>query len=160
MLKAIWENIGNRGAWAEIYLVGEIDETTNFEALLGSVPGDIRINCKKITRINSRGIRSWVHFFTRLRNSGKRVVFHKVSPILVEMMHAFYDFHFGAVVTSVCVPYLCSNCRKEYIGVVSRENIETFAHSESSSHLSCPCCGGEASFNGGDRVNYLRPLLA
>jgi len=159
MLKIIKTTLGNRGETTKIQLSGTIDETTNFEVLFGQVSQELHVVCRHVTRINSCGIRSWVRYFTKIRNVGTKVVLQECSPALVEIMSLFFNFAFGISVQSVSMPFECVRCKRNYVALLSQANLNTFATQGETLSTQCPHCRGQAKFNGGVELNYIRPIL-
>jgi hypothetical protein len=101
-----------------VLLQGQIDEDTNFEGLSG-IESPIVFNFKNLTGISSIGIRSWVNFLKDL--GAKEIFYEECSPLIVRQMNMVPSFLGNAKVLSVFVPYVCENCEKEKLVLVSAD---------------------------------------
>lgn len=129
-----------KGDVLQVMLVGEIgQEEVNFSQLSGTAPKKLVVNCKDVARINSSGVRAWLRHFQSLTDKGLPPVFQELSPALVTQLNLIKNFACGGSIESICAPYLCNDCKKEYA--------KTFATSEvisSKGKLAggkCPHCG-------------------
>jgi DNA-directed RNA polymerase subunit RPC12/RpoP len=93
-----------------VNLIGVIDEDSDFSPLL-KIQNPINFNFKKVTAINSCGIRSWVNFMKDC--SSVNIEFSECPPLVVRQMNMVPSFIGKASVTSVYIPYVCDNCENE-----------------------------------------------
>lgn len=128
-----------------LHLIGTIDETADFERQIPDVPKDLTVNCKKVDRINSTGIRLWVKFFKGITNRGHRVKFVECSPALVEQINTIPGFLAGGVVESIFVPFTCSGCHASFMQLNSLGRLKMTY--QSLPEPACPKCGEKAIFD-------------
>lgn len=128
------------------YLKGVIDETTNFNALLGTLPPEVEFNCRQVSKINSNGVKSWIVHFSAVAKSGVKFSFVEMSIPLVEQLNSLANFPCTAPVISIESPYLCTNpkCKKEVKVILQTSTIDPQAEVEP---VKCPHCGGSAEFD-------------
>ncbi len=71
----------SKGTATIIYLDGSIEETPPLDQVFGPIQTkEIQVSCKKVNRLNSAGVRSWIKFFEGLRNKGTQFRFFECSP--------------------------------------------------------------------------------
>jgi hypothetical protein len=127
-------------------LEGVIDETTDFQKLIGNPKAELRLNCREIRRINSGGIRNWTKYFTALLSGGVKVTLEECSPQVVEFLNQVTEStNRGISIESVHVPYFCEACDKEVLSLHSVEQLKQAGCQVSDTK--CPTCGGSASFD-------------
>lgn len=129
-----------------IYLSGCITEEADFQPIFGMNAGQLlRIDLADIERINSCGVREWIHFVSQLSRDGANYELARCSPSIVRQLNMISNFKGSGTVHSVMLPYYCSECQHE----VHR----TFEISGSGEQptiddtLPCPKCGAVAEFD-------------
>ena len=128
-----------------IRLSGSIEESVNFEQLIGEVPQEVIVNCKGIPRINSVGVKGWISYFKKLQEKGVKIRFQECSTAIVEQINLISNFTCGGEVESIYVPFSCGNCNTELVGLfpttaLKQANFQIPA-------LKCTKCGGQAEFD-------------
>src|SRR3954471_5079082 len=107
MLKVTKTQNGNV---CSIVLDGVLDEQVDLVELFGPISGELTVNCRKVTRINSSGVRSWVKYFRGLAKSNQKFTLLECSPAIVELL----NFTAGEIpkssVISICLPFFCAAC--------------------------------------------------
>jgi anti-anti-sigma regulatory factor len=132
-------------------LVGDIDETTDFEKALGlgatstGLPKSIDLYTSGIDRMSSIGIKAWISYFRVLTSKGVTLRFFECSPVIVAQCNLIMNFLCGGTVESVCVPYLCGKCRHELRATIQSAQIPQ--PGTEMPQLKCPKCGGSAFFD-------------
>src|SRR5262245_22049792 len=96
-----------------IELEGDINQDSDFSALFGDVRGTLEIRCDAVVSINSVGVKEWIGYFTRLRDSGVALKFSGCSSPLVYQMNLVSNFIRSNEVVSIYVPFLCESCKEE-----------------------------------------------
>lgn len=120
-------------------LVGVIDETTDFSKLIGdSLPKELHLNCKGVTRINSMGTRGWVKYFEAVSARGTLVTLKDCSPAIVEQLNLIVNFAPKGEVESVCVPFYCNSCSSQLIASFRTADLKKSQLNVPS--LKCPKC--------------------
>lgn len=100
------------------YLQGDIDEDSVFNQI-GQEAGELIINWKGVTSINSCGVRNWVNFIKTM--SDRTTYYIECPPLVVKQMNMIPSFLGNATVYSVYVPYVCDNCDTEKLVLVTAE---------------------------------------
>ena len=129
--------IDAQGGASHVALLGAVTEAASFTPLtqLGT---PVRIDLAGVERINSIGVRNWIHFVKQCESSGIDLSFERCSPAIVQQISMISNF-MGARsrVTSLFAPYLCGSCNAEHLELVS----VTPGHPVAVQHaLSCPKC--------------------
>lgn len=142
MVNVIKEQKGNI---VSVRMVGSIEETVEFENLVGPVSGEVHVNCKGIPRINSVGVKGWIKYFQGLSAKGVKLRFVECSTAIVEQINLISNFVCGGAVDSIYVPFSCTGCKGEFIGLFKTEDLKklNFAIPD----LKCGKCGGKAVFD-------------
>lgn len=129
-----------------ISISGSIEENVNFDQLIGPpVSGEVIVNCKEISRINSVGVKSWIRYFQSVQQKGGKLKFVECSTSIVEQINLISNFTCGGVVESIFVPFSCKNCKAELLGLFKSEDLKKFNLEIPS--VKCNKCGGEAVFD-------------
>ena len=126
-----------------IRLSGSVDESTNFDSLVGPVPAELIVNCKEINRINSVGVKAWIKFFSNCSSRGVKIKFLECSTSIVEQLNMISNFNCLGVVESIYVPYACSTCKKELLGLYKTEDIKKNNSQAPSMDCGQPQCKAE-----------------
>lgn len=134
-----------RGSGLAVRFSGTIDETTDFAKLIGPVETELRVNCKEVVRINSAGVRSWIVYFQELADRHVKLRFQECSPPIVEQVNFMMNFCAGSAIESVCVPYLCDACKRQFVIVLSVDDLRVLG--TRLPQVACPKCGGSALFD-------------
>lgn len=142
MVKVAKEQQGNA---LVVRLSGSIEESVNLEELVGQTPGEVIVNCKEITRINSVGVKGWIKYFSSLQAKGVKLTFQECSTAIVEQINLISNFICGGTVESVFVPFACSNCKSELIALFKVADLK--AGDLNLPELKCTKCGGKAVFD-------------
>lgn len=128
-----------------VRLTGPVEENVNFEALIGGVTGELTINCKGVPRINSVGVKAWIKYFQGLASKGVKITFSECSIAIVEQMNLISNFTCGGTVESIFVPFACSSCKGELVGLFKVTALKSSGFKLPS--LKCSKCGGNAVFD-------------
>ncbi|HWU89344.1 MAG TPA: hypothetical protein VN253_18910 [Kofleriaceae bacterium] len=123
-------------------LIGAIDESTDFAALVGQIPNGrlVRIDLSGIERISSVGVRSWINFMEKLMLQEMQVELHGCSVAIVRQLSMISQFRGHGTVRSVFAPYYCADCNTEQLRLID-------LHAEVAPQLhkpvACPTCGAD-----------------
>jgi anti-anti-sigma regulatory factor len=142
MLTATQEKLGNATLFR---LSGAIEESANFDQLLGPPPAELVINCKDVPRINSVGVKFWIKYFQLAQSKGTKLKLIECSTAIVEQINLISNFTCGAEVESIYVPFSCESCHKELIGLFKTTDLK--ALNLRLPELKCSKCGGKAVFD-------------
>lgn len=134
-----------KGAVLEIKLSGSIEESVDFEKLVGEVSGELHVNCKEVPRINSIGVKGWIKYFSSLATKGVKLKFSHCSTAIVEQINMISNFTCGGAVESVYVPFSCQTCKAELVGLFKAEDLKKLQLKLP--ELKCTKCGGKAVFD-------------
>lgn len=142
MLNVIKEQKGNV---LVLRLAGSIEESVNFEQLVGTPPAELHVNCKEIPRINSVGVKAWIKFFQGAQSKGTKLKFLECSTAIVEQVNLISNFTCGGVVESIFVPFACTTCKSELVGLFKTDDLRKLQLRLPD--LKCSKCGGKAVFD-------------
>jgi hypothetical protein len=153
MLNIIKERVGNA---LSIRLTGSlVGECVNLETLIGPTPAVLKVSCKSLVRLNSNGVRAWIRYFESVKARGTRVQLTECSPAIVDKLNSFRNFACGAEVVSIYVPYFCTGCKRELVGLFAVEELKRSGLRMPELH--CPSCSRRAEFDDSPR-EYFRFL--
>jgi len=107
-----------------IELTGAIEENVQFEQLIGSLQGELTVNCRGVTRINSVGVKTWIRYFQNLKFTGKVFKFTEVAYPLIEQLNMITNFACGGEVVSILLPFSCVQCQKEFVASVTTAELK------------------------------------
>jgi len=128
-----------------VRLDGTIEETTNFDQLIGAPSDELHVYCRGVSRINSIGVKSWIKYFQTLASSGVSFKFFECSTAIVEQINLISNFTAGGSVESMYVPFACTNCKTELVGCFRCEDLRKLQFKIP--ELKCSKCGGKAVFD-------------
>ena len=129
-----------QGTALVIRLAGSVDETVNFDQALGEpTQPEVHLYLKELSRLNSFGVRQWVKYFSRLSDAGKTVRIFEASPGVVQQLNFMVNFVPKGIVESVCAPYICTNCKGNFMSVFKSADLKKSGFQVPK--LNCPKCG-------------------
>lgn len=100
-----------------IALSGNIDEGADF-APINKLTGPLVIDLGGINRINSLGVREWIHFVRDREAAGIDLTFERCAPVMVGQIGMISNFMGRrSRIRSVLVPYVCPACTTETLGM-------------------------------------------
>lgn len=128
-----------------VRISGSIEESVNFDQLIGPPPAELHVNCKEIPRINSVGVKAWIKYFQAAQAKGTKIKFIECSSAIVDQFNLISNFSAGGTVESIYVPFSCSSCKTELMGLFKTEDLKklNFEIPE----LKCSKCGNKAVFD-------------
>jgi hypothetical protein len=139
-----------------IKLPSQIDETTDFQNLVGTPKEDLLLDGSAVLRINSAGVRSWELFTQSLGEDQRHVRFIQCAPALVTASALVHGLLSQENTISVQAPYVCTRCQKE---TRKTFQVETLLHEKFEEfETACKHCGKLAEFDElpGDYFAFLR----
>lgn len=142
MLNVTKEQVGNT---LVVRLSGSIEESANFDKLIGAPPAALTVNCKDVPRINSVGVKAWIKYFQQAQAKGTQLKFVECSTAIVEQVNLISNFVCGGTVESIYVPFACEKCRTELIGLFKTEDLKKMNFNLPD--LKCSKCGGKTVFD-------------
>ncbi len=134
-----------KGTNTTVRMVGSVEESVEFEQLIGPITGELVVNCKEIPRINSVGVKGWIKYFQVLQQKGVKLKFIECSTAIVEQINLISNFTCGGQVESIFVPFSCTACKGEFIGLFKTEDLRKLNYKVPD--LKCSRCGGMAVFD-------------
>jgi anti-anti-sigma regulatory factor len=134
-----------KGNSITVRMVGSVEESVEFEQLIGPVTGELVVNCKEIPRINSVGVKGWIKYFQALQQKGVKLKFVECSTAIVEQINLISNFVCGGSVESIYVPFSCMGCKGEFIGLFKTDDLRKLKFQVP--ELKCSKCGGKAVFD-------------
>lgn len=131
-----------------VSLDGVIDDDVNWEQSLGyppSPPTEIHLECSKVSRINSVGVKGWIDYFHRLEV--KKVPLHmwKCSPAIIQQINQVENFKCGATIHSLQASFSCDSCQHIFYETLTIKEI--LDQKLVIAHKKCPKCGASAAFD-------------
>lgn len=142
MLNIVKEQKGNV---LVVRLAGSIEETVNFDQLIGPPPAEIHVVCKDVPRINSVGVKSWIRYFQGAQAKGTKIKLLECSTAMVEQINLISNFTAGGSVESIFVPFSCEKCKTELVGLFKTEDLKRM--NMNIPDLKCTKCGSKAVFD-------------
>ncbi|MEK6705335.1 MAG: BON domain-containing protein [Bdellovibrionota bacterium] len=121
-------------------LSGFIDETTDLSAL-ASLAGEIILNLKEVSRVNSCGVREWVNWLCKAAASA--IVYEECPVVVVKQLNAVPDFQGKAKISSFFAPYFCEDCDSEAEMLLQSMQVEGGKAPE----MKCGSCGKPMNFD-------------
>ncbi len=128
-----------------VRISGSIEESVNFDQLFGPVPAKLEVNCKEITRINSVAVKAWIKYFQSCQAKGIHLTFVECSVAIVEQLNLISNFACGGKVESLYVPFTCTSCRNELLGLFKTDQLKSLQYQLPP--VKCPKCGNPAEFD-------------
>ena len=135
----------SKGSVLSVRLSGSIEENVNFELLIGPPPPELEVHCKDVPRINSLGVKAWIKYFQECRTKNTQLKFVECSIAIVEQINLISNFSSGGIVESVYVPFVCTKCGNELLGLYQTEEIKRLQFDLPQSK--CTQCGSPAEFD-------------
>ena len=134
-----------KGNALHVRLSGAIEESVDFDQLLGVPPAELVVNCKEIPRINSVGVKAWIRYFQGAQAKGTKLKFTECSTAIVEQVNLISNFVCGGTVESIYIPFACTQCKAELVGLFKTEDLKR--NQLQIPDLKCTKCGGSAVFD-------------
>jgi anti-anti-sigma regulatory factor len=134
-----------KGSVLVVRLSGSIEESVNFDQLIGPPPAELWVNCKEVPRINSVGVKGWIKYFQSAQTKGTKLKFVECSTAIVEQINLISNFTCGGTVESIFVPFSCTSCKTELVGLFKCEDLKKLQLKLPD--LKCTKCGGKAVFD-------------
>lgn len=134
-----------KGALLAVRIMGSIEESVNFDQLIGPPPAEMEVNCKEIPRINSVGVKGWIKYFQSCQAKGTKLKFVECSTAIVEQINLISNFTCGGMVDSIYVPFSCSSCKTELLGLFKTDDLKKLQMKLPD--LKCTKCGNKAVFD-------------
>lgn len=134
-----------KGSVLAVKLSGTIEETVNFDQLIGPPPAAMEVNCKEIYRINSVGVKGWIKYFQSCQAKGTQLKFVECSTAIVEQINLILNFVCGGEIESIYVPFSCTKCSSELLGLF--KSVDLKKSNLQVPELKCTKCGGSAAFD-------------
>ena len=120
----------------KIFLKGFITENSDL-SFLESLSGEVIINFKDVTRINSCGIRDWVVGISKAKID--KLIFEDCPVIIIKQINAVPAFQGACKITSFYSPFYCDACDKEETVLIKTDTLGGNVDIKQK----CPSCGGE-----------------
>lgn len=136
----------SKGGALLVRLTGSIEESVDFEKVIGPVSGDLVVNCKGVPRINSVGVKAWIKYFQALQQKGTKLTFEECSTAIVEQINLISNFTCGGTVDSIFVPFSCETCKSELVGLFKTEALKKL-DLDHLPPMKCTKCSGQAIFD-------------
>lgn len=92
-----------------VKLSGIINEEASFGFMAELPVGKVVINTREVQRMNSCGVREWIHGLSKVP-PGCELVYEECSGVILDQMNMITNFLGRGKVKSVYIPYLCESC--------------------------------------------------
>lgn len=126
-----------------VELAGAIEENVNLEQLIGPVAGELQVNCKGVTRINSVGVKTWMKYFQGLKTQSIKVKFLECSYPIIEQLNMISNFACGGDVVSILLPYSCFKCQNEFVATCTTADLRASGLQVPAARCEKPDCGAQ-----------------
>jgi anti-anti-sigma regulatory factor/DNA-directed RNA polymerase subunit RPC12/RpoP len=134
-----------KGSALLVRLSGSVEESVNFDQLIGPPPPELIISSKEIPRINSVGVKAWIKYFQSAQAKGTKLTFIECSTAIAEQINLISNFTCGGTVESIYVPFACTSCKSELVGLFKTADLKKL--NLKLPELKCTKCGGKAVFD-------------
>jgi anti-anti-sigma regulatory factor len=134
-----------KGSAVLVRLSGSVEESVNFDQLIGPPPAELIVSCKEIPRINSVGVKAWIKYFQSAQAKGTKLTFIECSTAIVEQINLISNFNCGGAVESIYVPFACTSCKSELVGLFKTADLKRL--NLKLPELKCSKCSGKAVFD-------------
>ncbi len=111
------------GAGLVVRMSGSIEESVDFDQLIGAAQGNLIIHTKGVNRINSVGVKAWIRYFQTAVSKGAKLKFVECSTAIVEQINLISNFTCGGEVESIYVPFTCEDDNSELVGLFKVSDI-------------------------------------
>lgn len=142
MLNVIKEQ---KGSALVVKLSGSIEESVNLDQLIGAPQPEMQISTKDVSRINSVGVKAWIKYFSAAQAKGTKLTLVECSTAIVEQINLISNFVCGGRVESVFVPFSCTQCKSELVGLFKVDDLKKL--NGNIPELKCTKCSGRAVFD-------------
>jgi anti-anti-sigma regulatory factor len=134
-----------KGSAVLVRLSGSVEESVNFDQLIGPPPAELIVSCKEIPRINSVGVKAWIKYFQGAQAKGTKLTFIECSTAIVEQINLISNFNCGGTIESIYVPFACTSCKSELVGLFKTADLKKL--NLKLPELKCSKCSGKAVFD-------------
>jgi hypothetical protein len=121
-------------------LSGFLDENSVLTPLT-TTGGELTVNFKDVSRVNSCGVREWVNILPKIPAGTLR--YEECPLVVVKQLNAVPDFQGKASVVSFFAPYFCEGCDAEAVRLLTTESVV----GEKAPELTCDTCKGALNFD-------------
>lgn len=145
--------IESRDGATYVTLAGAITEAADFTPLT-TQRSPMVIDLSAVDRINSIGVRNWVHFVKQCETAGLDVVCDRCSPVIVQQISMISNFMGARTrVRSLFAPYLCPTCSAEHLQLYE---VKPGVPLAVPTQIACPKCGAVTHL---DELEAMYPAL-
>lgn len=131
-------------ATGALRLLGPIDEYAPLPQVFEG-GGELRLDCRGVTRINSMGVKAWIKCVRDAIGRGSRITIDGLSPPLAEQANLIANFLQGIQVTSALLPYRCTKCGADF--GLEKTLAELRQEHRQPPTAPCPKCAGTSEFD-------------
>ncbi len=100
-----------------LWLSGQLDERAIPEVMLEPLaeraPGPLKVDCARVGRVNSTGVRMWMQFVRTLRKRGFEPTLRALCPVLVAHARLIDGILAGCRIESFLCALECETCQAE-----------------------------------------------
>lgn len=139
-----WEIAPDGSGSTRVELIGELTENSNLTDLLNALSGKVRFDMAGVQRINSPGVREWIHFVNALDPKGIQFALERCSVAVVNQLNMISNFRGRGEIRSVLAPYYCEKCDLSEGRVIEKG---PDAAAKIAEPMKCPRCGSNMEFD-------------
>jgi anti-anti-sigma regulatory factor len=133
----------NQNGYDRLEIIGPISEDTesHLNNLVSKIPGNLLVDFKGVSSVNSLGVRAWVNFMRQL-GTDRSIAFENCTPDIVSQMVMIPNFRGHAKVQSVFGPFQCESCgeTQQELFVVGK-NMPDASNGFDVGEVKCRACG-------------------
>jgi rubredoxin len=121
-----------------------IDESADLDTVVGDPPNpptELHIDCRKVDRINSMGVKAWISYFKKAQAKRVKLHFWNVSQPILQQINQVQNFACGGTVHSFEASFECENCEHVFNLMLKSEDVK--AAGMEIADQKCPACGAE-----------------
>jgi anti-anti-sigma regulatory factor len=152
--------VGKKGEHPLFQLVGDVDDAADFDKIMGAgvqSAKEVHVDCSRVDRINSVGVKGWIKFFRALQTRNVPVFFWDCAPPIVQQMNLVFNFACGAKVMSVQATFSCDSCDSSFRKTLAVPELISWAFKVPSQ--TCVKCSKPASLEDMPNI-YFKFLMA
>ena len=137
-------DIQQKDGWEVLTYSGPINEEAevHLTQIVSQLGTKVRINFKKVSMVNSCGVRGWVNFMRELEQN-REIIYEECTSEIVMQINMIPSFKGGANVESVYGSYSCDECgHNEEVFFEKGKNLPA-SEDDDIDAVKCSQCGAE-----------------
>ena len=123
-----------------------VNENTNFESIAKPTTANLLIDCSKVIRINSVGIKGLKRAFENGEAAGAHFSFVGITPAVMDVVDLITNFlPKNSEIMSMFRPYACMSCQHTFLKLYGFDEIRQ--NTSEMMNTICTKCGSEAELD-------------